>query len=899
MPEKTLVIVESPTKAKTITKFLDSSFVIKASNGHIRDLPNNASEIPENVKKLPWARLGIQTDNDFEALYIIPNKKKENVKALKEALKGATRLFLATDEDREGESISWHLVEVLKPKIPTQRLVFHEITKEAIAAAINNPRAIDENLVRAQETRRIVDRLFGYEVSPLLWKKMAPGLSAGRVQSVAVRLLAEREKARIRFHAAEYWGMKGVFQKLTGTNEIVESELVSIRGRRLAIGKDFDPDTGKLSAKEEILHLNRTEALALKEAFERGSAVVESVEERPFTQKPAAPFVTSSLQQEANRKLRYSAKRTMQIAQQLYENGFITYMRTDSTSLSEQALAAAQSLIRADFGNDYYHGSPRVYATKVRNAQEAHEAIRPAGDKFTPPEVVRTQLGDEAFRLYDLIWKRTVASQMADARGTYVNVLIALGEGRFKAVGKTIAFAGFLRAYVEGSDDPEADLSEQERVLPPLTAGEKLQVGTIEATEHQTQPPARYTEGSLIKELERLGIGRPSTWATIVELVLSREYAFKKGTALVPTFTAMAVLNLLEKNFQTLLDYEFTARLEDDLDSISRGEASSIDYLRKFYTGNGHPGLKALVTRGEKEIDPREVCGLPLGHGADGKLYEVRIGRYGPFISDGERRTSVPDGTAPDELNVEAAMGILATNTREAQALGAHPDTGQPVYLKAGPYGPYVQLGDPVEGEKKKPKMSSLLPGMVVDTLTLADALKLLSLPRSLGAHPQSGEEIVVSNGRFGPYIKAGVETRSIPLADLSPLDMTLEDAVALLAQPKGRGRGQAPKSLKELGAHPQTQKVLAIKAGRYGPYVTDGELNASLPRGRQVESVTLEEAVQLLADRAAKIAEEGGTPKRGRRGKTKKAKAETEETPKKAPKKPKAKKGAAEGAAA
>jgi len=876
VPDKILVIVESPTKAKTITKFLGSNYIVKASNGHVRDLPNNAAEIPPAIKKEAWSRMGIQVDKDFEALYIVPAKKKEHVKLLKEALKNASQLFLATDEDREGESISWHLVEVLKPKVPTKRMVFHEITKEAIAKSIENPRDIDENLVRAQETRRLVDRLFGYEVSPLLWKKMAPGLSAGRVQSVAVRLLVERERARMRFHQAEYWGMKGLFSKTSA--ESIEAELVAVGEKRLAVGKDFDSETGKLAAKDDVLHLLQTEAEKLRDAVRAGKAIVLSVEERPFTQKPSAPFVTSALQQEGNRKLRYSAKRTMQIAQQLYENGFITYMRTDSTTLSSEALGAARGLIKRDFGEDYLHPAPRVYTTKVKNAQEAHEAIRPAGDNFTPPEVVRSQLGEEAYRLYDLIWKRTVASQMADAKGTYVNVMIGVGDAKFKATGKTISFAGFLRAYVEGSDDPEAELSDQEKILPEVKVGESLKIDAIDSTKHETQPPARFTEGSLIKELERLGIGRPSTWATIVELVLSREYAFKKGTALVPSFTAMAVLNLLELNFKDVLDYDFTAHLEDDLDAISRGEANNVEYLRKFYHGNGHPGLKNLVSKGEKEIDPRIVCGIPLGFAPDGKAYEVRIGKFGPFLSDGERRTSVPDGVCPDEMTLDAAMDLLARNTKEAQSLGLHPETGEAVFLKAGPYGPYVQLGEQVEGEKKKPKMSSLLPGMSVETLTFEEAIKLLSLPRNLGKHLENGNDIIVSNGRFGPYVKCGEDTRSIPLAEMSPLEMTFEQATALLAQPKGRGRTQTPKSLKELGEHPTTGKALSIKSGRYGPYVSDGEINASLPRGRQVETLSMEEAVQLLADRAQKILEEGPSTKKKRGGAKKKAE------PKKAP---------------
>ena len=884
---KTLVIVESPTKAKTITKFLGSDYIVKASMGHIRDLPNNASEIPESLKKEPWARLGIQVDNEFQALYIVPPKKKANVTELKAALKGVSELFLATDEDREGESISWHLMEVLKPKVPTRRMVFHEITKEAIAEALLNTRDIDENLVKAQETRRIIDRLYGYEVSPLLWKKMAPGLSAGRVQSIAVKLLADRERARIRFRAAEFWGMKGVFAKASG--ETVETELTLVGDKRLALGRDFDPDTGLLNAKDDLLHLKQQQALELREAIARGEGKVLSVEERPFTQKPSAPFVTSSLQQEGNRKLRYSAKRTMQVAQQLYENGFITYMRTDSTTLSQQGLAAARGLITRDFGAEFLHPTNRVYATKVKNAQEAHEAIRPAGDHFTPPEVVMQQLGDEAFRLYDLIWKRTVACQMADARGTYVNVMIGVGDAKFKATGKTILFAGFLRAYVEGSDDPEADLAEQEKILPVMAEGEAMRIASVDAIERSTQPPARYTEGSLIKEMERLGIGRPSTWATIVELVLNREYAFKKGTALVPTFTAMAVVNLLEKNFETLLDFDFTARLEDDLDAISRGEQSNQKYLNQFYKGDEHPGLKELVQLGEKNVDPREVCGLPLGVGEDGKAYEVRIGRYGPFLSDGERRTSVPEGIAPDEMTIEAAMELLSRNNKEAQSLGGDPETGLPVYLKTGPYGPYVQLGDPIEGEKKKPKMASLLPGMSESTLTLADAVKLLTLPRNLGKHPETGHVVVVSNGRFGPYVKCHEDTRSVPLAELSPLDMTFEDALRLLSQPKARGRqAGVATSLRTMGAHPTSGKELSIKAGRYGPYVSDGEVNASLPKGRAAEGLTMEEAVELLAARAAKILEDGGVPAKKKRtagrsapkksaGKKKKAPAEAE----------------------
>ncbi|MCC6952501.1 MAG: type I DNA topoisomerase, partial [Deltaproteobacteria bacterium] len=565
MGEKSLVIVESPTKARTITKFLGKDFIVKASNGHVRDLPNSAAEIPAKIKKEPWSRLGVNDQADFEALYIVPPEKREHVKSLQAAMKEASILYLATDEDREGESISWHLVETLKPKIPTKRLVFHEITKEAIQHAVATPRDIDENLVKAQETRRIVDRLFGYEVSPLLWKKMARGLSAGRVQSVAIRLLVERERARMRFVPSIYWGIEGKFAKNSGDVSVIEAELTHVGDKRVAIGKDFDPETGKLISPNEVTVLNETTGPSLAEKLRASPAIVHNIEEKPFTQRPSPPFVTSSLQQEGNRKLKLSAKRTMTIAQQLYENGFITYMRTDSTTLSQEALNGARTFIEKEYGKQYLPAQPRTYQTKVRNAQEAHEAIRPAGEKFTAPETVRAQLGEDAFRLYDLIWKRTVASQMNDAHGTYVNVTIRCADASFRASGKTITFPGFLRAYVEGSDDPDADLADQERILPKVAKGEQLDVKAMDASEHSTQAPQRFTEGSLIKELERLGIGRPSTWATIVELVLNRSYAFKKGNALVPTFTACAVVSLLEKHFSALLDYEFTARLEDDL----------------------------------------------------------------------------------------------------------------------------------------------------------------------------------------------------------------------------------------------------------------------------------------------------------------------------------------------
>lgn len=871
MAGKSLVIVESPTKAKTIKKFLGKDYIVKASNGHIRDLPNSAAEIPAKIKKESWSKLGVNIEEDFEPLYIIPKSKKEHVKALKEALKDADNLLLATDEDREGESISWHLLEALKPKVPTRRLVFHEITKAAIQDALDSTREVNLNLVRAQETRRIVDRLFGYQVSPLLWKKMAPRLSAGRVQSVAVRLLVERERERIAFHKASYWGIKANVEPIGGEGNAFEAELTHVGEKRVATGKDFEPNTGKLKSQDKVVCLTEETAQALKEKILSEKILISGVDEKPYTSKPPAPFVTSSLQMEANRKLRFSAQRTMGIAQQLYENGFITYMRTDSTTLSEQALTASRTLIEKDFGKDYLPSAPRTYATKVKNAQEAHEAIRPAGESFKTVAEVKTQLGAEASRLYELIWKRTIASQMNDAKGTHISVHLNAGDARFRASGKTISFPGYLRAYVEGSDDPDAELADRERILPKVKEGDEVKANQVDTAEHSTQPPARYTEGSIIRELEQRGIGRPSTWASIVQLVLNREYAFKKGTALVPTFTAIAVVGLLEKHFTNLLDYEFTARLEDDLDAISRGEAKSNKYLKTFYFGNGHPGLKSLVETGESNIDPRVVCSVPIGNTEDGRFIEVRIGRYGPFISDGENRASVLENQLPDELTVDAADQILKTASKAPESIGLHPQSGEAIYLKTGPYGPYVQLGEGSEnekGKKIKPKMASLLSNITPEEVDLEYAVKLLSLPRTLGKFPENDEDIVALNGRFGPYVKCGSETRSINLDELSPLTINLEEAIALLKEPKKRGRRAAakPKELKELGKHPVSEKNLKILSGRYGPYVSDGEINASLPKGTEPEELTIEAAVDLLEARASRM---GSAGKRRRKKKS------------------------------
>ena len=858
MASKSLVIVESPTKAKTITKFLGKDFVVRASMGHVRDLPENASEVPAKLKKEPWARLGVNVNQEFEPIYVVPKNKKEQVKELQDLLKTSDFLYLATDEDREGESISWHLREVLKPKVPTRRLVFHEITKDAILHSLENAREIDEDLVRAQETRRIIDRLFGYEVSPLLWKKMAPGLSAGRVQSVAVRLLVERERARIRFRTADYWSVKAKLAK-PGAEPSFDAELLSIAGKRVATSKDFNPETGKLDDPQALVLLDKAGAERIVGLLNAGPVTVKSVEEKPFVQRPAAPFLTSSLQMESNSKLRYSAKRTMQVAQQLYENGYITYMRTDSATLSQEAVGAARKLIEAEYGKEYLSPTIRTYETKVKNAQEAHEAIRPAGDNFTSPDVVLAALGQESFKLYDLIYKRTVACQMADARGTNTIVIVDAGDSTLRASGKTISFAGFLKAYQEEEDDENGNNgNEQDRVLPQMASSDSLKTLKADPLDRSTQPPNRFTEGSLIKELEKLGIGRPSTWASIVELVLNRSYAFKKGTALVPTFTAMGVVGLLEQHFTTFLDYKYTASLEDDLDSISRGENTSTKYLSKFYFGDGLPGLKELVSIGEKEIDPRIINGLPLGEWEDKKV-EVRIGRYGPFISDGERRASVPDEMPPDELTLPKALEMLEQASKEPESLGLHPEFGMPVFLKVGRYGPYVQLGDGRDGAK--PKMASLVQGTDLKDVDLDHAARLLSLPKNLGPSPDTGEKVIAANGRFGPYVQAGTETRSLP-ADLSPIDVTLDQAMELIRQPKTRGRGGAARALtalKDFGVNPANQKEVKLLSGRYGAYVTDGETNATVTRGTDPMTLTPEQAFELIAARALQIADAGG----------------------------------------
>jgi DNA topoisomerase-1 len=850
-----LVIVESPAKARTISKYLGRGYTVEASIGHVRDLPQGAKQIPAQYKSEPWSNLGVNVHDNFTPIYIIPPGKSKQIKLLKDRLKSADALYLATDEDREGEAISWHLLEILKPKVPVHRLVFHEITKDAIQEALKSPRDVDDGLVRAQETRRILDRLYGYEVSPLLWRKVRPKLSAGRVQSVAVRMIVERERERMAFVSAMWWDLIGQFAKANGQE--LQAELISVDGRRIPSGKDFDPSTGKLKSPDYML-LDGPAATDLAVRIRNGQFRVTKVEDKPYTSKPYPPFTTSTLQQEANRKLGFTARRAMQVAQSLYENGHITYMRTDSTNLAQVAIEDARRLVAEEYGKDYLPDEPRVYKSKVKNAQEAHEGIRPAGHPFELPGTLRNELNADEFKLFDMIWKRTIASQMADARGRRITITIE-GEGcTFQVSGKTIDFPGYLRAYVEGSDTPEAELADQETVLPSVAVGEALRCIDMTAKEHNTQPPSRYSEAALTKALEERGIGRPSTYASIIDTIQNRNYAFKKGGALVPTWVAFSVVQLLEGHLASLVDYQFTAQMEDDLDAISRGEREYVDYLSAFYFGNGSPGLKPQLENKGSEIDARDISRIWIGTPENGQPVYVRVGRYSPFVEQGERTASLPEETPPDEVTLEAALRLLDQAQQGEEPLGVCPETGKPVYLKVGRFGPYVQRG--TADDEEKPQNASLLKGMNPQDVDLATALQLLLLPRNLGDHPEHGKPVMAYNGRFGPYVKCGDETRSLP-ADISPLDVTLEQAVHLLAQPKAVGRGRAAakrEPLKVFDASPVTGQKVQLLDGRYGPYVTDGETNASLPKGSSVDELTMNEALDLLAARAA-----AGPPKR------------------------------------
>ncbi|MER7746922.1 type I DNA topoisomerase [Streptomyces bacillaris] len=878
-----LVIVESPAKAKTIKGYLGPGYVVEASVGHIRDLPNGAAEVPDEYTG-EVRRLGVDVEHDFQPIYVVNADKKAQVRKLKQLLAESDELFLATDEDREGEAIAWHLQEVLRPKVPVHRMVFHEITKDAIRAAVANPRELNQRMVDAQETRRILDRLYGYEVSPVLWKKVMPKLSAGRVQSVATRLVVERERERIAFRSAEYWDLTGTFA--TGRTgdasdpSTLTARLSAVDGRRIAQGRDFGPDGQLKAGSAQTLHLDEANARALAAALADSSFAVRSVESKPYRRSPYAPFRTTTLQQEASRKLGFGAKATMQVAQKLYENGFITYMRTDSTTLSDTAVAAARAQVTQLYGANYLPEKPRTYAGKVKNAQEAHEAIRPSGDRFRTP--AETGLTGDQFRLYELIWKRTVASQMKDATGNSVTVKIGgrASDGRdaeFSASGKTITFHGFMKAYVEGADDPNAELDDRERRLPQVAEGDALTADEITVDGHATKPPARYTEASLVKELEEREIGRPSTYASIIGTILDRGYVFKKGTALVPSFLSFAVVNLLEKHFGRLVDYDFTARMEDDLDRIARGEAQSVPWLKRFYfgaagsgddpagagsasdAGNGDGdhlgGLKELVTD-LGAIDAREISSFPVGN--DIKL---RVGRYGPYIERGEKdaeghqRADVPEDLAPDELTVELAEELLAKPSGDFE-LGTDPVSGNQIIAKDGRYGPYVTEvlpeGTPKTGKNAvKPRTASLFKSMSLDTVTLEDALKLMSLPRVVGTDAE-GVEITAQNGRYGPYLKKGTDSRSLT-SEEQLFDITLEEALAIYAQPKQRGRAAAKPPLKELGTDPVSERPVVVKDGRFGPYVTDGETNATLRTGDSVEEITPERGYELLAEKRAK----------------------------------------------
>ena len=832
------MIVESPAKAKTIAGYLGDDFLVESSVGHIRDLPSRASEIPKE-KRPEYGTLGVAVDRDFEPFYVVDPDKKRVVSDLKKKLADADELLLATDEDREGEAIAWHLLQVLRPKVPVRRMVFHEITKDAIARALEQTRDIDEQLVDAQETRRILDRLYGFEVSPVLWKKVTRGLSAGRVQSVATRLVVERERERMRFVVAAYWDVVAVFDP-----GAFEARLVMLDGARVAQGRDFGPD-GR--PREGVVVLDAERAAGLAERLDGCAFSVRSVEEKPYTRRPAAPFRTSTLQQEASRKLRFSSQTTMRVAQRLYENGYITYMRTDSVTLSDTALAAARAQAAERYGAETVPASPRKYERAVANAQEAHEAIRPAGDRFRTPDMVKGELSRDEHALYDLIWRRTIASQMKDASGQTVSIRLGAvtatdEDAVFAASGTVITFHGFLLAYESGRDEPSDD--DDERRLPRLQEGQAVEATSLEPSGHETSPPARYTEASLVKALEDRGIGRPSTYASIMGTILDRGYVFKKGTALVPTFLAFAVTQLLEEHFERLVDYDFTARLEDDLDRIAAGDEQRVDWLRRFYFGDGGPGLRALVTDQLGEIDAREINSISIA-GTDAV---VRVGRYGPYVERGEERASLPDDLAPDELSPQLIDEILSRPSGDRE-LGVDPSTGHAIVARQGRYGPYVS--EVLRDEESKPRTGSLLSSMSIETMTLEDALRVLSLPRTLEA--PDGEEIVVANGRFGPYVKKGSETRS--LADEDQLfTITTEQALELLSKPKERRGRAAPKPpLRELGADPVSGRPLVVKDGRFGPYVTDGETNASLRKGDDVESLTIDRATELLADRRAR----------------------------------------------
>ncbi|AJI77832.1 type I DNA topoisomerase [Corynebacterium singulare] len=950
-PGKTLVIVESATKAKKIQPYLGDKYIVEASVGHIRDLPRGAADVPAKYKKESWARLGVNPEDNFTPLYVISQDKKKKVADLKSKLKQCDQLYLATDPDREGEAIAWHLLEVLKPKVPVRRMVFNEITKSAILEAAENTRELDADLIDAQETRRILDRLYGYEVSPVLWKKVMPRLSAGRVQSVATRVIVERERERMAFIPAEYWDLTAT---LTSSPDF-DARLSALDGKRVAAGRDFD-DRGQLKS-DEVVVVKQAEAEALARALEGSTMTVASVEHKPYSRKPAAPFMTSTLQQEAGRRLHYTSERTMRIAQRLYENGHITYMRTDSTSLSTQGLSAAREAATSIFGAEFVADGPRTYDRKVKNSQEAHEAIRPAGERFATPGQLAGQLDAEEYKLYELIWKRTVASQMADAKGTSMKVTVAVtADGRdadFSATGRTITFPGFLKAY----EDVAAKGSKEESRLPHLNEGDTLTTSAVTADGHTTNPPARYTEASLVKKMEDLGIGRPSTYASIIKTIQDRGYVLSRGNALVPSWVAFAVVGLLENNFTELVDYDFTSSMEDELDSIAAGRENGTEWLTNFYFGNTevgdqkaasiarHGGLKSLVDINLEAIDARKVNSLRLYTDAEGRDVFVRVGRYGPYIEravgtneDGTveyQRANLSETVTPDELNEALAEKLFAT-PQGGRELGQNPKNGRTIVAKEGRFGPYVteQVRDDeretaeaeaeevvkqeraaedaeraAEGkraknwetktaakqkekriaeyieEKLKPGTASLFSSMEPASVTLEEALKLLSLPREVGTDPVDGEVITAQNGRYGPYLKKGKDSRSLANEE-QIFSITLDEARRIYAEPKRRGRAAAQPPLKQLGDNDVSGKPMTVKDGRFGPYVTDGTTNASLRRGDDPEQLTDARANELLSERRAKEAANGGTKKSTKKAAKKSTKKSTKKATKKSTKK-------------
>ena len=929
-----LVIVESPTKARKIQSYLGDDYEVEASVGHIRDLPQ-PKDLPAEMKKGPYGKFSVDVDNGFDPYYVVHADKKKKVSELKKALKDADELFLATDEDREGEAIAWHLIQELKPKVPVKRMVFHEITRDAILRALENTRELDQDLVDAQETRRILDRLYGYEVSPVLWRKVRQGLSAGRVQSVATRLVVERERERMAFLSADYWDVAGTFAvtdgssgprgeggALTSDQPSFRARLSQLAGSKVASGRDFD-DRGRLKVRTGVVQLSESTANAVVAGLQTAGFAVRSLETKPYTRRPAAPFTTSTMQQEAGRKLRMSSRQAMRTAQGLYENGYITYMRTDSPSLSAEATNAARRQAAELYGPEYVPGAPRLYQSKSKGAQEAHEAIRPAGDSFRTPAQVAGELSGDQFRLYELIWKRTVASQMADAKGSTASVRLGAvivggeqdgNEAVFSASGTVISFRGFLAAYEESADaDTEAadGAPAKETRLPTMSEGDTL-VGTdLVADGHSTSPPARYTEASLVKALEERGIGRPSTYAATISTIQDRGYVITRGQALVPTWLAFAVIRLLEEHFDRLVDYDFTATMEADLDQIAAGSRERVAWLKEFYFGevpgnlgtsdelgvdSDGGGLRALVAN-LGEIDAAAINSVDIGEGI-----RVRVGRYGPYIEDlaaeveaGKTppRVSVPDDVAPDELTVAKARELLAAGADDGRVLGTHPESGNPIVAKNGRYGPYVteQLPEPdldpdlsAAAKKRalaalpKPRTASLLKSQALDSVALEDALRLMSLPRVVGADPESGDKITAQNGRYGPYLKKGTDSRTLP-SEEAMFTVTLEEALEIYAQPKrGRGRTATP-PLRELGDDPNSGKPIQVKDGRFGPYVTDGETNRTLPRDVTPESVTAERAVELLAEKRA----QGPAKKRTTRSTTAKKPA-AKKTPAKKP---------------